>query len=71
MPNSYSIEALVTKREQLVSERDSMLEQFNNEIREMESSIELLSGKKVWEVLSETSFDDTHPSYIKSSQEEI
>ena len=65
------IDALMSKRNQLVAEKEAMLAQFNSEISEMESCIELLSGKKVWEIPLEEKFDDLNPNYIRSSQEEI
>lgn len=71
MSKNVAIEALITQREKLISERDNMLVKFNNDIQEVESSIELLSGKKVWDIVSETRFDDESPNYIKSSEEEM
>jgi hypothetical protein len=71
MSQNAAVEALVTQREKLVSERDRMIESFNTQISEIESSIETLSGRKVWDVISETRFDDESPHYIKSSEEEI
>lgn len=71
MPQSLGIETLIEKRANLVAERDNMLTDYNNQIAEIESCIELLSGKKVWEVISETKYDDENPNYIRSSQEEI
>lgn len=69
--NSISLETLLSKRDSLVTERDNMLLEFNNQIAEIESCIELMSGKRVWEFAKEDRFDDLSPSYIKSSQEEI
>lgn len=71
MSQNIAIEALITEREKLVAERDNMLSKFNEDIAKLESAIEELSGKKVWEVVSETRYDDENPSYIKGSQEEI
>lgn len=71
MSKNVAIEALITQREKLISERDNMLVKFNNDIQEVESSIELLSGKKVWDIVSETRFDDESSNYIKSSEEEM
>ena len=71
MSKSISIGTLVEKRESLVSERDAMLVDFNNQIAEMESCIELLSGKPYTEYMADFRFDDESPNYIKSSQEEI
>lgn len=71
MSKSVSIGTLIEKRESLVSERDAMLVDFNNQIAEMESCIELLSGKPYTEYMADFRFDDESPNYIKSSQEEI
>jgi hypothetical protein len=68
---SYSLDALITKRQQLVDEKQNMIEKFDAQISDLESAIEILSGKKVWEISSETRFDDEHPDYIKSSLEEM
>lgn len=69
--NNNAVNALLKERNRLESERDAALIRFNAEIQELETAIERLSGKKVWEISKETIFDDTHPDYIKGSQEEI
>ncbi len=71
MSQSLGIEALIEKREQLVTERNNAIARFDSEISELDSCIELLSGKSVFEVVNETRFDDENPNYIKSSPEEI
>lgn len=71
MAYAVGVETLINKRLQLVSERDNMLAEFNAQISEMESCIELLSGKKVCEMPLEERFDGLNPNYIRSSQEEI
>lgn len=62
---------LISKREQLVIEKQAAIVRFNGEISEIESAIEQLSGKKVWEFTRETQYDDEHPDYIKASPEEM
>lgn len=69
--NQVVIDTLVHKREQLVSDKAAAINRFDAEIQELETAIERLSGKKVWEMTSETRYDDTHPDYIKGSQEEL
>lgn len=69
MPTSIGLEALISKRQELITEKETMLSEFNSQIAEMDSCIELLSGKSVNEVISETVYDDTNPNYIKSSIE--
>lgn len=71
MSQSLGIEALIEKREQLVTERNNAIARFDSEISELDSCIELLSGKSVFDVVNETRFDDENPNYIKSSPEEI
>lgn len=71
MPKSVGLEALMTKRNELVSEKNKMNEELDKQIQEMESCIELLSGKTVWEIEAATVYDDENPNYIKSSLEEI
>ena len=71
MNYNVATEALISKRLQLITERDNMLSTFNQEISQIETSIELLEGKKVWEISMEERFDDLSPNYIRSSQEEI
>lgn len=65
-----SIEVLLLKRQQLLDEKAKMASQFDQDITSIETSIEVLSGKKVWEVVQEERFDDENPHYIKSSIEE-
>jgi hypothetical protein len=64
MSQNIAVEALIT-------ERDNMLSQFNEDIAKLESAIEQISGKKVWEIVTETRYDDENPHYIKGSQEEM
>lgn len=71
MPKSIGLEALISKRAELIAEKEFMLSNFNAEITEIESCIELLSGIKVKDIVSETVYDDTNPNYIKQSLEEI
>ena len=65
------IETLIKKRESLIFERDKMIDLANKAISEIESALEQLSGKKVWEIASSELYDDENPNYITSSQEEI
>lgn len=66
-----AIQVLIDKRQSLISERNRLEEQYNQEISEIENAIETLSGKKVWETLSEEQYDDLNPNYIKGSYEEL
>lgn len=71
MIKTLGINALIEKRDNLVFERDQMLTEYNNQIAEFESCIELLSGKPYSETIVDFKFDDESPNYIKSSQEEV
>lgn len=71
MGKSLGIDALVKKTEELIIERDNMLREYNSQIKELESCIELLSGKPYTEYMQDYKFDDENPNYIRSSQEEM
>ncbi len=66
-----AIQELINKRHFLIAERDRILGEYHQNISEMENAIEILSGKRVWEILSEEKFDDENPNYIKGSYEEM
>lgn len=61
---------LLREREKLIIIRDAAIARYNGQIQELETSIERLSGKKVWEMAGEIIYDDEHPDYIKSSSVE-
>jgi len=69
--NLVVIGTLVKKREQILAEKYAAISRFDSEIRELETAIERLSGKKVWEVSQGALYDDEHPDYIRQSGEEI
>lgn len=66
-----AIQELVNKRDLLMSERKRTIEQYNKDISELNTAIETLSGKRVWEVVAEEKYDDVNPNYIKGSYEEM
>jgi len=68
--NNPAIEALLQKRNDLTVKRDTDFYLATQDIKGIETAIEQLSGKKVWEVQSETVYDDENPNYIKSSIED-
>lgn len=70
MAQNIAIHSLVTARESLIAEKNAAIERFNQQIGEIETALAQLSGKKVWEVLSEIPYDDTNPDYIKGSIED-
>lgn len=71
MPNILAVEALLLKRQQLLDERTKAVSRFDQEISSLDTALEILSGKKVWELKAETLYDDERPDYIKASEEEI
>ena len=68
--NNPAIESLLQKRQKIIAEKVAINKQWDSNINGIENAIEQLSGKKVWEVESETVFDDENPNYIKSSIED-
>lgn len=66
-----AIDILLKERDRMVLDRDAAIARFNGNIQEVETAIERLSGKKVWEMPRETLYDDEHPDYIRQSAEEI
>lgn len=68
---SAGTEVLIEKRQQLLDEKNRMVENFDSQIREVESCIELLEGKKVWEISTEVRYEDENPNHIRSSQEKM
>lgn len=68
--SNNAIETLLKERDKLVIERDAAIARFNGDIQGLESAIERLSGKKVWEMPRPALYDDEHPDYIKGSIED-
>lgn len=69
--NNNATDVLLKALDRVKSEKDAAIARFNSAIQELETAIERLSGKKVWEMAPETRFDDEHPDYIRQSAEEI
>ena len=70
MANENAVSLLQKERLMLLSKKEQFLSEINNEIDSIESSIEILSGKKVWETEPKTLYDDDNPNYTKPSYEE-
>ena len=62
-------DVLMEKRSALLAEKSAMEETFNKQIQEIETCIELLEGKKVWEIVQNERYEDENPDYIRSSVE--
>lgn len=69
--NNVVINTLITKRELLLDEKTKAIARFDGEISEIETAIETLSGKRVWETSQALIYDDERHDYIQQSQEEI
>ena len=69
--NTFAIDSLLKQRQILIARKISMMEEINQEIADIESGIEIISGKKVWEIEPALKYDDQNPDYIKASVEEI
>lgn len=68
--SNNAVETLLKERDRLVLDRDAAVVRFNTDIRELETAIERLSGKKVWEMAGTTVYDDEHPDYVRQSIED-
>lgn len=68
--SNNAVETLLKERDRLVLDRDAAVVRFNTDIRELETAIEKLAGKKVWEIEGRMIYDDEHPDYIKASIED-
>lgn len=71
MSNNEGLETLINLREKLIAQRDTTLEGLNKRISDVELTMELLTGKKIAEIISEERYDDENPDQVKQSLEEI
>jgi ubiquinone biosynthesis protein UbiJ len=71
MAQNIALQSLITERDRVIAERNAALSHFSEQISELETAIEQLSGKKVWEVKNDFVYGDTDPNYVKASLEEI
>lgn len=70
MKHEVAINALQKQRIDLISKKEQFNSEIDLEINELESSIEVLSGKRVWETEPQSLYDDNNPNYLKPSYEE-
>ncbi len=70
MAQNPAIELLYKKKLELEVERDALFTKFTTEIIQIDTAIEQLSGKKVWEIAAELVYDDQNPDYIRGSIED-
>lgn len=69
--SNNAVELLVKERAKLIAEKAQAIAKFDEAISFLESGIETISGKKVWQAEAATVYDDENPDYVKSSAEEI
>lgn len=69
--NNSAVQALIQKRDEIKAEQIRVNAQFDADILQIETAIETLAGKKVWELPTTERFDDENPNYIRQSVEEI
>ncbi len=69
--NKTVLETLDQKKQELIAEKQKMVEQFDTQIKEVENAIKLILGDNDADFLPDFTFEDENPNYIKSSQEEI
>lgn len=70
MKHEAAIMTLHENRIKLLSKKEQFISEINAEISGLETAIEVLSGKKVWETEPQTLYDDDNPNYTKPSYEE-
>ena len=70
MEHEVAINELQKRRTNLLSKKEQFNSEIDAEINGLENSIEVLSGKRVWETESKTLYDDDNPNYLKLSYEE-
>ncbi len=70
MAQNTALQLLILKKKQLEIEREQAYIKLSEEISEIHTAIETLSGKSVWEVEAMLIYDDSNPEYIKGSIED-
>lgn len=70
MAQTIVTQLLLKERERLIDEMQKMKVLFKNQIREIETAIDQIEGKQVWDYGSPIIYDDNNPDYIKGSIED-
>lgn len=68
---AVGLTTLVEKRTALFNEQMAAYNQYEDQIKELDSCIELLSGKKYKEIIEESRYDDENPTYITGTEDGI
>lgn len=71
MAQNLAVESLLKEIDKVLHEKQKMNAIFDAQISELETAIDQLCGKRVWETEPESLYDDTNMDYIKSSVEEM
>lgn len=69
MAQNIATEVLYREKQRIEAEKEAAINRFDEQLREIDTAIERVSGKKVWEVEKELVYDDEHADYIKGSIE--
>lgn len=70
MANNIAVDLLLKERQRIKDELLKMKTVLGKQIRHIETAIEKIEGKQVWEYEPADQFDDTNPDYIKGSIED-
>lgn len=68
---NIAVQELVKKHDELVAEKRKIDEEFTAKILDIYSAIEILTGKKASEHISEILYDDQNPDYIRNTEDGI
>ena len=68
--SNFVLKTLIDKRIEILAEQSNMNERYKKQVIELNETINKLKGEGAVYETTEL-FDDEHPDYIKSSQEEI
>jgi hypothetical protein len=68
---AIGLETLIEKRTTLYNEQMAAYNQYEAQIKELDSCIEILSGRKYKELIEEDRYDDENPHYIKGTEDGI
>lgn len=69
MAQNIATKVLYDEKQRIEAEKEAAINRFDEQLREIDTAIERVSGKKVWEIEKELVYDDEHADYIKGSIE--
>lgn len=71
MSNNPAIDTLLQKRQELITERDKAWQRFDDDIKQVDLALFLLTGKEGKDLAIQYQYDDENPDQIKMSAEEM